>query len=198
MYAMTQRIALARALIRNPKILIIDDALSSIDNEHEEVMKEAIENAQHGRTLIVFSHKIQPIRDADMIYVMNDGEIIEYGDDSHLLDLQGLYYNMYTAQRLVEAANELQSDNQDLDLEEEEVIDILRQKALSSKASRKSTIAYTRFLSEQMDTLRARAQEKNQAMKEETAQAAAIESEVIKKISNEKNEAKNGGDNDKN
>jgi len=173
-YALKQRISLARALIKNPKILIIDDAASSIDEEHDELMKEAIENARDGRTLIIMSQKIQPIRNADIIFVMNAGEIVEYGDDSQLLDLHGLYYNMYTAQKLVEAAAQLQMTRKSTQLGEAEMIDIIREKALSTRASRKSAIVYNKFLSEQMDSVQGHLKRIQEAMKAET-EAAEVE-----------------------
>ncbi|MFN3419439.1 MAG: ABC transporter ATP-binding protein [Pyrinomonadaceae bacterium] len=97
-----QRVAIARAIIRDPRILILDDSLSAVDTYTEESILQNLRNVRRGRTTIIVSHRISTIRDADLICVMHDGEIIERGTHNELLALDGDYADLYERQRLEE------------------------------------------------------------------------------------------------
>ncbi|MFQ9514818.1 MAG: ABC transporter ATP-binding protein [Eubacterium sp.] len=93
-----QLLALARTMVSKPKILILDEATSSIDTKTELMVQEGIEQLLKGRTSFVIAHRLSTIKKADRIFVIEDGEIIEEGNHIHLLETKGAYYNLYMAQ----------------------------------------------------------------------------------------------------
>lgn len=95
-----QRIAISRAILINPKILILDDALSAVDTRTEELILERLSKNTSPRTVILISHRISTIRSADLILVMDKGEIVERGSHRHLLTANGHYARLYEKQRL--------------------------------------------------------------------------------------------------
>ncbi|UNI22138.1 hypothetical protein JDV02_008057 [Purpureocillium takamizusanense] len=95
-----QRIAIARALVRRPKMLLLDEATSALDTESERVVKEALDRASAGRTTVAVAHRLSTVRDADVILVFAKGRIVERGTHDELLDQQGLYYEMVLGQSL--------------------------------------------------------------------------------------------------
>lgn len=97
-----QRTAIARAVMRDPRILILDDSLSAVDTYTEETILRNLRSVRHGRTTLVVSHRVSTIRDADLICVMHDGEIIERGSHEELLRLDGDYADLYQRQLLEE------------------------------------------------------------------------------------------------
>jgi ATP-binding cassette subfamily B multidrug efflux pump len=97
-----QRTAIARAIIRNPRILVLDDALSSVDTYTEEKILEHLRQVMHGRTTIFISHRVSTIRNADRIAVLHDGCVVELGTHDELLTRNGYYTDLYNKQLLEE------------------------------------------------------------------------------------------------
>jgi ATP-binding cassette subfamily B protein len=103
-----QRTAIARALIRNPKILILDDALSSVDTHTEDKILNHLRDVMAGRTTIFISHRVSTVRNADRIAVLHGGRIVELGTHDELLALNGYYSDLYNKQLLEEELAEVQ------------------------------------------------------------------------------------------
>jgi len=97
-----QRIAIARALAADTPILILDDSLSAVDTETEELIVENIKKVATGRTVIIISHRVSTAREADFIVYFENGEIVEQGTHKELVDLKGRYFDIYEHQRLEE------------------------------------------------------------------------------------------------
>jgi ATP-binding cassette subfamily B protein len=93
-----QLIAIARAALANPRILILDEATSSVDTRTERLIQKALEELLKGRTSFVIAHRLSTIRNADLLLVVKDGQIIERGKHDELLAAKGFYYNLYMSQ----------------------------------------------------------------------------------------------------
>ncbi len=93
-----QRISIARAILKNPRILILDEATSALDTESEKLVQEAVDKLMVGRTSFVIAHRLSTVKRADMIVVMERGKIVEQGTHDQLLELGGLYSKLYQVQ----------------------------------------------------------------------------------------------------
>jgi ATP-binding cassette subfamily B protein len=93
-----QLISFVRALVHNPKIIVLDEATSSVDTESELLIQSAISTLMKGRTSVVIAHRLSTIRHADQILVMDKGEIKERGTHENLLELNGIYAQLYHLQ----------------------------------------------------------------------------------------------------
>ncbi len=102
-----QRLTLARALIADPPILVLDDALSSVDTQTERAILRALRETTRGKTVIVISHRISAVRDADMIVVLDEGRIVETGTHASLVERGGVYADIFQQQTLEEELAEL-------------------------------------------------------------------------------------------
>ena len=102
-----QLISFARAIIANPRILILDEATSSVDTETEYVIQQAIKNILQGRTSFVVAHRLSTIVNSDLILLIDDGKIVEQGTHQELMNLKGKYYKLYTNQFIEEKMKEL-------------------------------------------------------------------------------------------
>ena len=98
-----QRVSIARAILANPRILILDEATSSLDSESEAAIQEGLAYLMKGRTTFVIAHRLSTIRRADQILVVEDGRIVERGTHQSLYDLRGRYYDLYTRQHGIDA-----------------------------------------------------------------------------------------------
>ncbi len=94
-----QRLSIARIFLKNPRVLIFDEATSSLDTESEMLIQDALNKLAVGRTCIVIAHRLSTIIDSDIIYVMDKGKVVEKGSHEELLEKHGLYYKLYSIKR---------------------------------------------------------------------------------------------------
>lgn len=102
-----QLISFARAIIRNPKLFVLDEATSSIDTETERIIQDAIQNVLQGRTSFVIAHRLSTIRNADKILVIDNGKILESGNHNELILKKGYYYDLYKNQFIDESSKNI-------------------------------------------------------------------------------------------
>ncbi|OAR02191.1 hypothetical protein LLEC1_03410 [Akanthomyces lecanii] len=95
-----QRVSIARALIRNPDILLLDEATSALDSESEKQVQAALERAAKGRTMVAVAHRLATVQNADVIFVLGDGKLLERGNHQELLATRGVYWQMCQSQAL--------------------------------------------------------------------------------------------------
>ena len=96
-----QRLSIARAVLRNPPILILDEATSALDTESERLVQQALENLMRHRTSVVIAHRLSTIQFADEIIVLQRGELVERGSHNDLLERNGVYRKLYELQSFV-------------------------------------------------------------------------------------------------
>ncbi|KAF9151478.1 Multidrug resistance protein 1 [Linnemannia schmuckeri] len=112
-----QRIAIARALIKNPTILLLDEATSALDTESERIVQAALDNAATGRSTIVIAHRLSTIMNADLIYVMDRGVVLESGTHESLMALGGTYTEFVAKQQLKTGGTDIEAPEQTADPE---------------------------------------------------------------------------------
>jgi subfamily B ATP-binding cassette protein MsbA len=95
-----QRLSIARALLKNPEILILDEATSALDSQSEKAVQEALETLMANRTSLVIAHRLSTVMHADKIIVMDKGKVVELGNHRELIAQKGLYYNLIQLQEL--------------------------------------------------------------------------------------------------
>ncbi|MFW9975481.1 MAG: ABC transporter transmembrane domain-containing protein [Candidatus Thorarchaeota archaeon] len=105
-----QRVAIARALLADPRILILDDSTSSVDARTEMLIQQALENLMEGRTTFIITHRLSTVRNADLIVMMERGQIVEMGTHEELLAVEGLYYNIHQTLTEIESAAVITSE----------------------------------------------------------------------------------------
>jgi len=93
-----QLMTIARAILADPPILILDEATSSVDTRTEVLIQQAMDRLMHGRTSFIIAHRLSTIRNADLILVMRDGDIVEQGSHEDLLEMKGFYAELYYSQ----------------------------------------------------------------------------------------------------
>jgi len=93
-----QRLSIARAILKNPPILILDEATSALDTESERLVQEALENLMKNRTSLVIAHRLSTVRNADLICVFHEGEIVERGTHNELIEMDGRYKRLHSLQ----------------------------------------------------------------------------------------------------
>ena len=109
-----QRLSLARAILRDPELLILDEATSALDSESERLVQQAIDRFERKHTVLVIAHRLSTIVNADLICVMEKGQIVERGKHAELLPQNGRYSSLWIQQTKTREQNELISHNLNL------------------------------------------------------------------------------------
>jgi subfamily B ATP-binding cassette protein MsbA len=95
-----QRMSIARAILKNPEILIFDEATSALDTKSEQIVQKALDEVARGRTVISIAHRLSTVADSDIIFVLEEGRIVEQGTHDDLLNSKGLYHKLVLMQSL--------------------------------------------------------------------------------------------------
>ena len=135
-----QRVAIARAVLASPRILILDEATSSLDTESESLIQEGLAALMKGRTSFVIAHRMSTIRGADQILVLENGQIVERGKHVDLLKLRGRYYDLYTKQAGLEANRFINPGEKPEELEMEPVPKAMLKGALVNKLADRNVL----------------------------------------------------------
>ncbi|CAD6193301.1 unnamed protein product [Caenorhabditis auriculariae] len=133
-----QRVAIARTLIRNPKVLLLDEATSALDAQSESVVQSALNNAAKGRTTIMIAHRLSTIREADLIVYFDKGVITEAGNHAELVKLGGKYYDLVKAQQFKPETDENEIEEEEIDLYDEPPVEYASSRDSSLRGSKRS------------------------------------------------------------
>ncbi|HEX3722404.1 MAG TPA: ATP-binding cassette domain-containing protein, partial [Nitrolancea sp.] len=106
-----QLISFARALLCDPRIIVLDEATSSVDTETEIIIQNALNTLLHGRTSFLIAHRLSTIKSVSMVVVLDHGRIVETGTHEELLEQRGAYYNLYTMQFRAQELQEISNDD---------------------------------------------------------------------------------------
>lgn len=137
-------VAIARALISNPKILLLDEATSALNNQSEKLVQDALDKAKEGRATIIIAHRLSTMKNADIIVGLTRGEVVEYGNHDELMRKKGLYYELVIAQSEKEKEKHVKDEKEDL-LDEElaqQALEAMKQRA--RRPSRRMSISLRR------------------------------------------------------
>jgi len=149
-----QRISLARALVRKPKILLLDECTSALDNESEAAVQAALDKASKGRTTIIIAHRLSTVRDSDVLFVVDKGVVAEKGTHPDLLARKGLYHKLVSTQML----EEKEKKNKAAELETpSDIIEVIEKKRRASSIAvlrRASVVSYKSTGSQNEEILR--------------------------------------------
>ena len=110
-----QRIALARALVKQPNFLLLDEATSALDNVSEKIVQEALDRACQGRTTIVIAHRLNTIQNVDQIYVLDNGSVIEQGTHETLMAKEGGKYQQMVKRQQIEGIDDDKDDRMSIE-----------------------------------------------------------------------------------
>jgi ATP-binding cassette subfamily B (MDR/TAP) protein 1 len=152
-----QRISLARALVRKPKILLLDECTSALDNESEAAVQAALDKASKGRTTIIIAHRLSTVRDSDILFVVDKGVVAEQGTHEELLAKKALYHKLVSTQMLAEKEKKLKAS--ELETPKEVMVQIENRRRASSVAMRRMSVVSVKSTASQkqkiLDDLRA-------------------------------------------